>query len=806
MNISNKQTEKYWIKKLSNKETVSDSRQPILKSFSVTIDNNDLAYFNKITNKNRVAQYTIILSVLSVLLKRYFESFNNLILSESIITGNEKNNLVVIETETELDDTTYKNYFQLVKSEMQDVLSNSDYDEDSLFEKLNQSIEDYSVFGFLMNSSKKLKCKGLLFEIDYNEKSGITIEVTYNENYFRDYQINHLTNNLKKNIILLEENINLNVLEYKLIDEADEEKFKNFNDTSHPYPSQSTLVDLFEDQVLKTPDSVAVVFGDTELSYSELNCRANRLGHYLRDRFGITCDDLVGIKLERSDQMLVVLLGILKSGGAYVPIDTSYPAERILYIEKDSNCKVVIDAEALREFEKLSDGYSDGNPDRISTADDLAYIIYTSGTTGNPKGVMIEHRSACELIGWSKKEFDADTFDVVYAPTSYCFDLSVYELFYPLSIGKKVRILTNGLDIMTHLVEEDRVLINTVPSVVTRLVELGISWSGVSVLNMAGEPIPTSLIRKLPIPKLTVYNLYGPSEDTTYSTYYKITDREIASLPIGKPITNTQVYILDASLNVVPVGVTGRLYVSGSGLARGYLNREDLTAEKFVSNPFTPGSRMYDTGDLGRWLDDGNIEFLGRNDHQVKIRGFRIELGEIESVILQYSDSLGQVVVEAKDSGSEKVLVAYCVCEGGLDKSALRSFLQDKLPEYMIPGYFVELASLPLTPNGKIDRKQLPGISASDVIQKEYVAPRNSTESALVSIWEEVLGVSNIGITDNFFELGGHSLVVAQVINRVYKQMGKSISFREFFSHPTIEHLSPELRESLYIPISQDRG
>ncbi|WP_166922942.1 non-ribosomal peptide synthetase, partial [Flavobacterium poyangense] len=535
-----------------------------------------------------------------------------------------------------------------------------------------------------------------------------------------------------------------------------------------------------------TPNTIAVVFEETEFTYQELNESANQLAYYLRENYSITPNDLVGLKLDRNEQMIVAILGILKSGAAYVPIDINYPEDRIAYIEKDSTSKVIIDEAAFKRFNAVQERYSKENLEKINTSEDLAYVIYTSGTTGNPKGVMVEHRNASELINWSQLEFDSSKFEMMYAVTSYCFDLSVYEIFYPLSIGKKIRVLKNALDIKNYINKENKILLNTVPSVVRKLVEEGIDLSNVSFINMAGEVVPVDIVLKLQTEKAEVRNLYGPSEDTTYSTSYLVQNQEYRSIPIGKPISNTQVYILDEALQPLPIGVTGKLYVSGAGVARGYLNKPELTAEKFIANPFIEGSRMYDTGDFGCWLPDGNIEFLGRKDHQVKIRGYRIELGEIENNILDYSEDLKQVVVEAKEHHQEKVLVAYLVTQLDINKSELRSFLQERLPDYMIPGFYVALNALPLTPNGKIDRKALPNVEGEDFIRKSYVAPTNDIEHQLVHIWQEVLGIDTIGITDNFFELGGHSLKAIQVINRIKREIGHGIEVSDMFKYPTI--------------------
>ncbi|WP_316634068.1 non-ribosomal peptide synthetase [uncultured Flavobacterium sp.] len=634
------------------------------------------------------------------------------------------------------------------------------------------------------------------------ETNGLELSIEYNTDIYDDYLIERMFVHFEN---LLTE---LLAQPSKAIQEADylassekQQLMLEFNNTDVAFSKEETLLDLFEKQVKKTPNQIAVVFEDIELTYRELNENANRLAHYLIENYTIEPDDLIGIKLERSEQILVVILGILKSGAAYVPIDVNYPKERIAYIEQDSNAKIVIDQKALEIFIKAQRKYSKENVEKINIPEDLAYIIYTSGTTGNPKGVMIEHRNAVELINWSAVEFDSAKFEIMYAVTSYCFDLSIYEFFYALSIGKKIRILRNALEIKEYVSKEDKILLNTVPSVVRQLLENKVDLKNVSLINMAGEIVPVDIVKKLQKQPIEVRNLYGPSEDTTYSTAYLIKNQEYRSILIGKPISNSQVYILDDYLNPVSIGVTGKLYVSGAGVARGYLNKPELTAEKFMNNPFIEGKRMYDTGDLGCWLPDGNIEFLGRKDQQVKLRGYRIELGEIENTILQYSEDLKQVVVEVKGENEEKVLVAYFVSATELDKSKLRSFLQNSLPDYMIPGFYIALEKLPLTPNGKIDRKALPNISGNDIIRKEYIAPESETEKILVAIWQEVLGVEKIGVTDNFFEMGGHSLVVAQVINRTHKQLEKTVSFKTFFANPTIKDLSKQLQKNEYAPL-----
>ncbi|SHL03865.1 non-ribosomal peptide synthetase [Flavobacterium chilense] len=644
------------------------------------------------------------------------------------------------------------------------------------------------------------------FDITYTftETDVLSLSINYNTDIYNGDAIERMFAHFE-NLVIESINQPLQALEtINYLTEAEKQQLLvDFNDTKVLHSQDQTLVDLFEEQAAKTPDNTAIIFEDTILTYQQLNEKANQLAAYLRANYSIEPDDLIAIKLERNEFLLVSLLGVLKSGAAYVPIDSNYPQQRIDYIEKDSNSKVVIDQNLVEKFLEVQHNYSTSNLDQISKPNHLAYIIYTSGTTGNPKGVMVEHHNAVELIHWSIKEFNADKFDIVYAVTSHCFDLSVYEFFYTLSTGKQIRMLKNALEINHYLEQDTNILLNTVPSVVRKLIEDKVSLDNIKVLNMAGEILPTDIIAKLPLDKIEVRNLYGPSEDTTYSTSFFITNKEARTISIGQPISNTQVLILDQNNQLVPVGVTGRIFVSGAGVARGYLNKEELTQEKFVVNPFLEGERMYDTGDLGYWLSDGNIEFIGRKDHQVKIRGYRIELGEIESAVLGFSDQVQQAVLEAKEFNSQTVLVAYYVSETKIDKTDLRSYLQSKLPDYMLPGYFLELDKMPLTPNGKIDRKALPGISGEDLIRREYVAPATAIEIGLAKIWEEVLNIEKVGTTDNFFELGGHSLVVVQVINKTFKELGKSISFKDFFNNPTIQGLSKKVVESNYLAIPQ---
>jgi amino acid adenylation domain-containing protein len=624
----------------------------------------------------------------------------------------------------------------------------------------------------------------------FTETNGeIKTTIEYNSDIYFGETIERMANHLEQ---LLQQITDAPATPIEKLDYlSDAEKHQllvEFAGVVQEYPKDKTLLYLFEEQVQKTPSAPALLFEEISVSYQELNETANALGDYLRRNYSIRPNDFVGIQLDRSQWLVIAILGVLKSGGAYVPIDPAYPQDRIDYIIEDSSCKVVIDNGVLGAFLEHKHEYGTQNLSVVNKADDLAYIIYTSGSTGRPKGVMIEHRNAVAFIHWSIAEFAQSKWDVLFAATSICFDLSVYEMFYPLSIGKKVRVLNNALSIPQYLYAHENILLNTVPGAVGALLNEQIDWRNVSVLNMAGEPVPAHYTSELDCKRIEVRNLYGPSEDTTYSTYYRM--HSDAPVLVGKPISNTQVYILDNKYELVPVGVTGEICIAGDGLARGYLNQRSLTAEKFVPNPFKPGARMYKTGDLGRWRPDGNIEFLGRKDDQVKIRGFRIELGEIETALRNHPQVDAAVVIARSLNGGEKELVAYITGAEQLSIPALRSYLGKQLPAYMVPGHFVQLEALPVTPNGKVDKKKLPDPQQQEPsVNDGCIAPRTEKQRKLLALLEEVLGKKNISLHDNFFDLGGHSLKAMKLLGILNKQHGFNLKIQDIYNHPTIEEL-----------------
>ena len=580
-----------------------------------------------------------------------------------------------------------------------------------------------------------------------------------------------------------------------------------WNETNTGPAKHECMHHLFESQVELRADQPALIFDQEVVSYRELNERANQLARFLR-KLGVGRESLVGICLTRSTDLIVGLMGILKAGGAYVPLDSAYPSERLAFIVEDTALRVIVTQKELikrlpshqaqvvcvdSDREKIAAELKTNLAEEAS-AENLAYLIYTSGSTGRPKGVAIEHRSAVTLLEWAETVFTREEISGVLASTSICFDLSIFEIFVPLSCGGKIILADNALHLPSLRAAEQVTLVNTVPSAMTELVRMKGLPASVRTVNLAGEPLQPALVEQIyrQSNARRVFDLYGPSEDTTYSTY--ALRQPGAAATIGRPVANTQVYILDKNLQPVPIGVSGELYLGGAGLARGYLNRPDLTRERFIRYPFNDsGARLYRTGDLARYRTDGNLEYLGRIDHQVKIRGFRIELGEIETVLNQHPAVSESVVIAHEDGSGGKNLAAYVVPRRGSVPTTLelREFLKDRLPQFMLPAFVMMLESLPLTPNGKLDRKALPKPESTGLASRgTFVAPSNPVEQHLVKTWEEILKTQPIGVQDNFFELGGHSLLAVELFVRIETEFGKKFPLATLFQAPTIKQLA----------------
>jgi amino acid adenylation domain-containing protein len=597
----------------------------------------------------------------------------------------------------------------------------------------------------------------------------------------------------------------------------DEEEYgrqeAEWNATQSGWPRGQTIPKLFEAQAEATPEAVALIDGEARIGYAELNRRADALARRLRS-LGVGIESRVGIFTSRSTEMVVALLGVLKAGAAYVPLDHTYPRERLAFMMSDAGLSLVLTQESVRaslpECEcavLLLDGdhaapeveAGAGGDAREALSENLAYIIYTSGSTGLPKGVAITHGSAAILVEWMRRLFTPEQLSGVLASTSICFDLSVFELFGTLCCGGSVILAENALALHALPAAAEVTLVNTVPSVMAELLRSGSLPEEVRVVNLAGEPLSLSLAQRVwEEPGVThLYNLYGPTEDTTYSTWAAVGAQDTRAPVIGRPLPDTRAYILDTKLRPTPVGVAGELYLAGEGLARGYHGRPGLTAERFIPDPFSvePGGRLYRTGDLARRLTNGDIDLLGRADYQVKIRGFRIELGEVEAAVASHP-AVSEAVVLAVESQGSLRLVCYYTTRDGSEATAqeLRAHIERRLPGYMVPSAFTELRALPLTSNGKVDRRALAALEVEPSAGRStYEPPQTPVEELLCSIWEEVLGVEQVGVRDNFFELGGHSLLATQVISRCRELLECDVPLRTLFESPTVAELAVAL-------------
>ncbi|MBD2596806.1 amino acid adenylation domain-containing protein [Nostoc spongiaeforme FACHB-130] len=685
-------------------------------------------------------------------------------------------------------------------------------------------------------------------------ESELLLKLKYNQNKFDDDKIGRMLGHLQTLLSSMAANPWQCLGELPLLTTDERQQMlMEWNHTQTDFAEQLCIHQLFEAQVEQTPDAIAVVCGQKQLTYKELNWRANQLAHHLK-QLGVKPGVLVGVYLERSLEMIPAVLGILKAGGAYVPLEPSFPKARIqlLLSSLQINCLVTqtcllpsihelelsalqhlicLDKSAHSKFSSTPlhphtptpfiwhrsdlDLLPTENLPTSANSNDIAYVIFTSGSTGTPKGVVVRHQPVINLIEWVNKTFNVNANDRVLFITSLCFDLSVYDIFGLLAAGGSIRVVPShdvrDPEALLHILCHEPITFwDSAPPALQQLagffpkVQATNCHPQLRLVFMSGDWIPVTLpdLLKTTFPGVEVISLGGATEATVWSNYYPIgkVEPHWKSIPYGKPIQNAQYYILDDYLNPCPIGVSGELHIGGECLASGYLNQPELTAQKFIPNPFSnnPKARLYKTGDLARYLSDGNIEFLGRIDHQVKIRGFRIELGEIESVLTQNKSVEETVVIAREDEPGNKRLVAYVVVndESKPNMNELREFLREKLPEYMVPSAFVAIAKIPLTPNGKVDRRALPIPDQRPELEKAFLAPRNTIEIELARIFSEVLGIQSVGIRDNFFELGGNSLLAVKLFTQVEKAFGQKLPLATLLQSPTIEQLADILSQS----------
>ena len=651
---------------------------------------------------------------------------------------------------------------------------------------------------------------------------GLSGKIEYNTDLFDGDTIDRMLRHYLRLLEAALANPETRVSQLPLLNEEERRQIVvEWNATQHDYPRERSLHQFIEEQVERTPDAPALVFDSQQLTYRELNARANQLAHHLR-RLGVGPEKLVAVCSERSIEMVVGLLGVMKAGGAYVPIDPEYPRSRLGVMLEDAEPSVLLTQQHLlgiipkhciptlcldRDWHMIAAECAE-NPAIITTGKDQAYVIYTSGSTGKPKGVANVHEGIVNRLLWMQEAYRLDRSDRVLQKTPYSFDVSVWEFFWPLMTGACLVVARpeghrDPSYLVNLIIEQKITTMHFVPS----MLRIFLETEGVELCHSlrrvicSGEALTVELQQRFfQRSGAELHNLYGPTEAAVDVSYWHCkSDSSLGTVPIGRPIWNTQLYILDQLLQPVPVGVPGELHIGGVALARGYLKQPELTAQKFISDPFSsqPGARLYKTGDLTRFLPDGNIEYMGRLDHQVKLRGFRIELGEIEAVLAQHPLIEHAVVVIREDRPGDKRLVAYFVPKTGQDVDAteLRTHLDDSLPGYMVPGALVKLTSLPLTESGKVNRRALPVPDWSQVGTGNKTAPTDQMELILVRIWERVLGVTNISVEDNFFDLGGHSLLAVKLLSEVEKVVGRKVPLASLFRGATIAFQAKLLRE-----------
>ncbi|MEH2382481.1 MAG: amino acid adenylation domain-containing protein [Nostoc sp.] len=841
--------EAYWLEQFANStpilELPTDRPRPSVNTYngtqhSITLSTSLYSSLKKLSGKLKSTLFTTLLASFMVLLHRLTDqddivvgipSAGQLSVEGEYLIGHYVN-LLPIRSQIVINET-FANYLSSLRQVFSDAYDHQIYPFTKLVKNLNLPRDPSrtplvtTMFNIDRSPSKS---ESLGEEVDFVRNSTSTaisdmfldihqvdnellVDCKYNTDLFDSQTIQRWMGYWQVLLSGIVTNPEQRLSELPLLTELEQHTLLvDWNDTSIKYPQDQCIYQLFEAQVERTPDAVAVVFEDQQLTYKELNQRANQLAHYLQ-KLGVGAEVLVGICTERSLDMIVGLLGILKAGGAYVPLDPNYPQERLSFILKDAQVAVLLTQARLVEAMPQHQAkvvcldtdwllIAQENKENSVTeviSSNLAYVIYTSGSTGQPKGVQIPHSALSNFLQAMRQAPELTEQDTLLAVTTISFDIAALELFLPITVGARLEVLSrevasNGMQLSAKLTHSNATVMQATPATWQLLLAAG--WEGNHQLKIicGGEALPGHLANQLLNRCDCLWNMYGPTETTIWSAACLV--ETVSSLvPISRPIANTQFYILDQQGQLVPVGVAGELHIGGDGLARGYLNRPELTAEKFIPNPFGNklATRLYKTGDLARYLPNGEIEYIGRIDHQIKVRGFRIELGEIETRLTQHPSVGEAVVVVREDVPGDKWLVAYVVSEQELTPtlSELRSFLKENLPDYMMPTAFVPMKTLPLTPNGKVDRKALPAPDSLRLqLETTYIKPQTDLEKSIATVWQKALRIEKVGIHDNFFDLGGHSLLIVQVHNQLRQIFPANFSMLELFRYPTISSLA----------------
>ncbi|WBW96387.1 non-ribosomal peptide synthetase [Oceanirhabdus sp. W0125-5] len=851
-----KKQEEYWVNTFEGDIPVlnipTDYSRPAVKSF----DGNEI-YFeidNNLSEKLKLLAKNMKSSLYVVLLSAYYTLLSKYTGQEDIVVGSpiagrnhaDTQNMIGMFVNTlalrnyPKGEKTFEGFLKEVRDNFMAAYENQSYQFEELVTKLelerhldrnplfdtmfvlhNKQSDEISINDLIIkpyNNTKTVSKFDLTFNAVESEDN-INVSVEYCTKLFNEDTIKRLISHFKRILEEITDNPKEKIKDIDMVSEEEKKQILfDFNETKAVFPDDKTIHQIFQEQVNRTPDNTAIIFDDKSLTYSELNSKANQLARELLEN-GVKPNEVIGLVVERSMEMIIGMIAILKSGGAYLPIDPAYPKDRIIYTLEDSKAQILLTKSNL-----LSDLKYDGkiiNMDKDSiylredsnlrvdnTPNDLAYVIYTSGTTGKPKGVMIQHKNVVRLLFNDKFQFDFSESDVWTMFHSFCFDFSVWEMYGALLYGGKLVVVPKSEALDTteflKLLKRNKVtVLNQTPTAFNNLIKAdnGNDDGGLVLryVIFGGEALKPAMLKswKVKYPNTKLINMYGITETTVHVTYKEITEHEINLniSNIGKPIPTLNVYIMDKYMNVQPIGIPGELCVGGIGVGKGYLNKPELTSTKFIVNPYNEKDIIYRSGDLARLLPGGDIEYMGRIDHQVKIRGFRIELGEIENQILKHEAVNEAVVITREDDKRGKYLCAYIVIKREVTVDEIREHLGKTLPDYMIPSYFKHIDKIPLTSNGKVNKKALPEPDGNIITGVEYVAPRNEIETKLKTIWEEVLGVEVVGINDNFFSLGGDSIKAIQVASRLNKY-GLKMDIKDLFKYHSIGQLSRFIKTS----------
>lgn len=784
----------------------------------------------KLSNNSDSRLHMILTAVLLVILHKYTGS-NDIIVGTSIdkqeMEGNFINTVLALRNRVE-EHMTLKELILQERDTVRQAMENRNYPIETLLYELNIPYHggEFPLFDIAILLDN-IHAKKYLDNIELNMTfcfsridRQVRGEVEYNALLYAETSMSQIVSRMEFILGNLFNYLEQPLSQIDMLTENERHQLLvEFNASRSGYPKEKTLHELFEEQVEKTPTDTALLFAGKQLTYTQLNEKSNRLSRLLRER-GVNPETIVGLMVDISMEMVIGMIAILKAGGAFLPIDPDYPPDRIEYMMEDSQNPFILTREQYKskvkyysqviDIDHKIDTGDGTNPGKISQSNHLAYVIYTSGSTGAPKGVMVQHQSIVNQIFGFNQLFYNDCLlnHVLLAP--FTFDPSVQHVFSPLTYGAKLflvpkTIKDDPLELMDFILQNNIDVFDAVPSQIDVLLDSPLDYSGVNFkyIILAGEVFSKNLYIKirehLSVEK--VVNIYGPTEATINTTMYECPRRESRpTIPIGKPLMNYQVYILGRNFRPVPIGVPGELYISGDGVARGYINQPELTAEKYPENPYIPGQRMYRSGDFARWLPDGNIDFVGRIDNQVKIRGQRIELAEVELQLQGHPAIKEAVVIAREDKNKIKYLSAYIVAKGDLDISRLREYLMEHLPDHMIPGHFVELEQMPLTPNGKVDRKALARIQMSGKSPGKYVAPQKKLEKELCQLWASELELEKVGIKDDYFYIGGDSIKSIKLINLINTRLGSNLKIADIYVHSTIEELAKTIENEMASP------